>query len=202
MKWKRLEPEPNTYHVTTLTRCLAQSYFERTSSTEESVESAWSKLRGSLLHYVGKSLGWNELRVKMTFEDLGQPIIIIGYIDAYEPETATIFDVKTTRFVKWQDEKGFIPRDSHTLQVQCYYTLLCLYGIPVKRLVLVYVDDKTIVAKQVSLVDRRDWIIDRAKLLHNAFKGSQLPYAEVSSSCSYCLFVSLCPKHNEAKVGG
>lgn len=83
-----------------------------------------------------------EAQVKMTFELDGRTITIVGYVDAYDPETATIYDLKTTRFVKWQAEKGFIPRENHIAQVQCYYTLLDRYGIPVNRLVLVYVDDQ------------------------------------------------------------
>ncbi len=110
LAWKSFEPEPNTYHVTSLTRCLAHSYFDRTLKVEETVESAWAKLRGTLLHYAGRSFGWNELRVKMSFEVNSETVTIVGFVDAYEPETATVYDLKTTRFVKWQVEKGHIPR--------------------------------------------------------------------------------------------
>ena len=198
MVWKRFEPEPNTYHITSLTRCLAQSYFDRNTPADESVESAWAKLRGSLLHYATRSLGWNELRVKMTCELDGQTITIVGYVDAYEPETATIYDLKSTRFVKWQAEKGHIPRENHVAQVQCYYTLLDLYSIPVNRLVLVYVDDLTIVPKQVPLSGRKEWIIKRATVLHRAFQASDVPEPEVGSGCVYCPFIKLCPKSGEA----
>ena len=198
MTWRRFQPEPNTYHVTSLTRCLAQSYFERTQPVDETVESAWAKLRGSLLHYAGRSLGWNELRVKMSFELADQTITIVGYVDAYEPESATIYDLKTTRFVKWQAEKGHIPRDIHIAQIQCYYTLLDLYGIPVNRLVLVYVDDQTIIPKQVPLGSRKDWMINRATTLHRAFQTSKVPTPEVGSACIYCPFIKFCPSSAEA----
>jgi CRISPR/Cas system-associated exonuclease Cas4 (RecB family) len=198
MAWQRFAPEPDTYHVTSLANCLANSYFDRTSTVEDTVESAWAKLRGSLLHYAGRSLGWNELRVKMAFPLDGRTITIAGYVDAYDPETATIYDLKTTRFVKWQAEKGFIPRENHVTQVQCYYTLLDLYGIPVNRLVLVYVDDKTIVPKQVPLGGRKEWMINRTTALHHAFQTLEVPEPEVGSGCVYCPFIKLCPKSAEA----
>jgi hypothetical protein len=156
MMWNRFEPEPNAFHITILTNCLAKSFFERTSPAQDTVESAWAKLRGSLLHYSVRSLGWSGLRAKMTFELDGQTISIVGNIDAYDPETATIYDLKTTRFVKWQLEKGLIPRENHIAQVQSYFALLCEYGIPVSRLVLVYVDDKDIVPLQVTSGNRRE----------------------------------------------
>jgi hypothetical protein len=198
MTWQRFDAEPDTYHVTSLTNCLANSYFDRTKACEDSVESAWAKLRGSLLQYAVRSLGWNELRVKMTFQLDGRTITIVGFVDAYDPETATIYDLKTTRFVKWQAEKGFIPRENHIAQLQCYYTLLDLHGIPVNRLVLVYVDDKTILPKQVLLGSRKEWIIKRATALHRALSKSEPPEPEVGSGCLYCPFVEFCPKKNEA----
>jgi CRISPR/Cas system-associated exonuclease Cas4 (RecB family) len=198
MTWRRFLPEPNNYHVTALTRCLANSYFDRTFTAEESVESAWAKLRGSLLHYAGRSFGWNELQAKMSFVLDSQTMTIVGHVDAYEPETATIYDLKTTRFVKWQDEKGFIPRENHIAQVQCYYTLLDQYGIPVNRLVLVYMDDQAIVAKQAPLGSRKQWMIERATALHRAVEKSEVPEPEVGSLCVYCPFIKLCPKSPEA----
>jgi len=198
MAWKRFEPEPDTYHVTSLTSCLARSYFERTCTVEESVESAWAKLRGSLLHYAGRSLGWNELRVKMEFELDDRTITIVGYVDAYDPETATIYDLKTSRFVKWQAEKGFIPRENHIAQLQCYYTLLDQYGIPVNRLVLVYVDDQTIVPKLVPLGSRKQWMIERATALHLGLETSEIPEPEAGPGCVYCPFIKTCPRSDEA----
>ena len=198
--WKRFEPQPDTYHVTSLTHCLAQSYFGMTLSAEESVESAWRKLRGTLLHYVGRSFGWSELRVKTTFELEGRTIAIVGHVDAYDPETATIYDLKTTRFVNWQHEKGYIPRENHVEQIQCYYTLLDLYGIPVNRLVLVYVDDQTILPKQVPLGSRKEWMINRATALHLAFQRSEIPEPEVGTACVYCPFIKSCPKSAQALI--
>jgi CRISPR/Cas system-associated exonuclease Cas4 (RecB family) len=196
--WQRFQTEPNTYHVSTLANCLAKAYFERISPTEEPIESAWAKLRGTMLHYVVRSLGWSELAVKLQFELDGENITIAGHVDAFEPGSATVYDLKTTRFVKWQAEKGFIPRENHIAQVQCYYTLLDLYGIPVQRLVLVYVDDQTILPKQVPLGSRKEWMIDRATALHLALLKEQAPDADVGSGCVYCPFIRLCPRSAEA----
>ena len=193
LNWQRFQPEPNTYHVTTLTNCLAKAYFERTSPTNEPLSSAWAKLRGTMIHYMVRSLGWSELAVKMRFPLDDETITITGHVDAFEPETGTVYDLKTTRFAKWQADKGHIPRESHTIQVQCYATLLELYGISVNRLVLVYADDKELIPKEAPLGNRREWMINRATNLHRAFKGSCLPKPEPGSSCKYCPYAEQCP---------
>lgn len=134
----------------------------------------------------------------MTHELDVETITIVGHVDAYEPETATIYDLKTTRFVKWQAEKGFIPHENHVAQVQCYYTLLDHYGIPVNRLVLIYADDQTILPKQVPLGSRKEWMITRATALHRALLADQIPESEVGPSCVYCPFINHCPRIVEA----
>lgn len=133
----------------------------------------------------------------MTHELDGQTITIVGHVDAYEPETATAHDLKTARFVKCQAEKGFIPRENHVAQVQCYYTLLDQYGIPVNRLVLVYMDDLAILAKQVTLGSRKQWMTERAIALHRALEKSEIPEPEVGSLCVYCSFIKMCPRTAE-----
>jgi CRISPR/Cas system-associated exonuclease Cas4 (RecB family) len=198
--WQRFRPEPNTYHVSTLTNCLAKAHFETTSPTDELVESAWAKLRGTMLHYIVRSLGWSELAVKMQFELEGEKISITGFVDAFEPESATVYELKTSRFVKWQAQKGFIPREDHIAQVQCYATLLGFYGIAVNRLVLIYVDDKEIVPKEVPPGNRKQWMVERATKLHRSFKESVVPKAEIGSYCKYCPFIDQCPRSSEAIV--
>jgi CRISPR/Cas system-associated exonuclease Cas4 (RecB family) len=162
------------------------------------VESAWRKLRGTLLHYAGRSFGWSELRVKTAFELDGQIITILGHVDAYDPETATIYELKTTRFVNWQHEKGYIPRENHIAQIQCYFTLLDNYGIPVNRLVLVYLDDLNILAEPVPLGSRKVWMIQRATLLHRALQNSLACEPELGFACRYCSFIRVCPKSDAA----
>jgi CRISPR/Cas system-associated exonuclease Cas4 (RecB family) len=200
MMWQRFQAEPNTYHVSTLANCLAKAYLERTASSNEPLSSAWAKLRGTMLHYVVRSLGWSELAVKMRFELEGDNITIAGHIDAFEPESATVYDLKTTRFVKWQAEKGFIPRENHVAQVQCYATLLGIYGIAVNRLVLVYADDKELIPKEVPLGNRKQWMVERATILHRSLKAGAPPTAEVDNSCKYCLFMSECPRSLRATM--
>jgi CRISPR/Cas system-associated exonuclease Cas4 (RecB family) len=150
-----------------------------------------------MLHYIVRSLGWSELAVKMQFELDSETITIAGHVDAFEPETATVYDLKTTRFAKWQAEKGHIPRENHTAQVQCYATMLEQYGISVNRLVLVYADDKELIPKEVLLGNRRQWMIDRATILHQALRESSLPEPEPGSSCKYCPFAEQCPRTPE-----
>jgi CRISPR/Cas system-associated exonuclease Cas4 (RecB family) len=178
---------------------LRNAYLDTVLPAEETVESAWAKLRGSLLHYAGRSLGWNELAVKLTINVGDEEVTIVGFVDAYDPETATIYDLKTTRFVKWQAEKSFIPRESHIAQVQCYATMLENYGIPVARLVLVYVDDKDIIPLQVPLGNRRGWMLQRATKLHQAFTIETEPTPEVGSSCKYCPHLGTCPQGDGIK---
>ena len=145
-----------------------------------------------------RSLGWSELRAKMTFQLGDETITIVGYVDAFDPETATVYDLKTTRFVRWQADKGHIPRENHTAQVQCYATLLGQYGIAVNRLVLVYVDDKEIIPKEVPLGNRKEWMIQRATQLHKSMKASVLPIPEPGASCHYCPYLNKCPSLSAA----
>ena len=198
MTWQRFQLEPNTYHVSTLTNCLAKTYFERISPVNESIGSAWATLRGTLLHYMVRSLGWSELRIKMSFQLGDETVTIVGCIDAFDVETATVYDLKTTRFARWQAEKGHIPHENHTAQVQCYATLLGEYGIAVNRLVLVYVDDKEIIPKEVPLGNRKEWMIQRATNLHNSMRNSVLPIPEPGTACHYCSYLDTCPSQTAA----
>jgi CRISPR/Cas system-associated exonuclease Cas4 (RecB family) len=195
LSWNRFPIPPNTYHVTELTGCLAKAYFSRTRQVQETVESAWAKLRGSLLHYMVRSLGWSELKVNMKFQLNGEVVTLVGRVDAYDPETATVYDLKTSRFVKWQAEKEFIPRENHIAQLQSYYTILDSYAIPVSRLVLVYVDDRDIAPREVPLGNRREWLIQRASLLHSSLKNDTMPDPEPNAWCKYCPFASICPSY-------
>ena len=63
----------------------------------------------------------------------------------YDWKTATIIDLKTTRYVKWQIKQGFIPKPEHIMQLQCYNTMFSKI-IPVKNLNILYVDMSDIVA--------------------------------------------------------
>jgi len=150
-----------------------------------------------MLHYMVRSLGWSELAVKMQFPLDGKTTTVVGHVDAFEPETATVYDLKTTRFAKWQAEKGHIPRENHIAQVQCYATMLELYGITVNRLVLVYADDKELIPKEAPLGNRKQWMIERATALHRSLKESAIPKPEPGSSCKYCPFIERCPRTPE-----
>jgi CRISPR/Cas system-associated exonuclease Cas4 (RecB family) len=149
------------------------------------------------VHYAVRSLGWSELKVSMKFPLNGEDLLIIGHVDAYDAETATVYDLKTSRFVKWQSQKGFIPRDNHITQVQSYFTMLDSYAIPVSRLVLVYVDDKEIMPLEVPLGNRREWLIQRASTLHFSLLEDKTPEPEPNSWCKYCPFTDICPAYKE-----
>lgn len=45
---------------------------------------------------------------------------LAGRLDMYDWKTHTIIDLKTTKFVKWQIQRGFIPRAEHILQVHYF----------------------------------------------------------------------------------
>jgi CRISPR/Cas system-associated exonuclease Cas4 (RecB family) len=133
----------------------------------------------------------------MRFQLEDETVTVVGHADAYDPESATVYDVKTSRFIKWQEEKGFIPRENHIAQVQSYYTLLSLYAVPVNRLVLVYLDDTSIITKEVLLGNRKEWIIRRATILHQALSQSRIPEPERDTWCKYCPFSQICPEYKE-----
>ena len=59
---------------------------------------------------------------------------------------------KSTKLVKWQIKKGFLPKLEHALQLQCYDTMFSKY-LPIENLNIVYVDNSDIITYKVERKD-------------------------------------------------
>jgi hypothetical protein len=78
-------------------------------------------------------------------EDIGEILSIRGRLDIYDYKTGRIVDLKTSNAIKWQHEKGFIPRHSDILQLLCYGSIF--HGtVKVSQLTLIYADLKDMLA--------------------------------------------------------
>jgi CRISPR/Cas system-associated exonuclease Cas4 (RecB family) len=186
------------YSVTDIVSCQRKSYYRSIGIEEEellndsSVENMWDSVRGDLLHQLTYAYKWRELDIEYTIPLLdGRVATLAGRLDMYDWKTATIIDLKTTKFVKWQIKNGFIPRTEHILQLQCYNTIFS-GTIPVKFLNILYVDMNVIVAYKIQRRDLSGWIKGRVQELENCQLDQNIPVGEVSGLCKFCKFQTLC----------
>jgi CRISPR/Cas system-associated exonuclease Cas4 (RecB family) len=130
----------------------------------------------------------------MTIEFEGEAIAIVGHIDRFCPEEKAIVEGKTTRFIKWQDENGMLPRERDVLQTQSYYTIWTRwYGFPAEELWLVYVDDRPLLRKfEIEPRDLTEWLTTRTITLHKSILADSPPQAEPNSLCRFCPFKVSC----------
>jgi CRISPR/Cas system-associated exonuclease Cas4 (RecB family) len=124
----------------------------------------------------------------------GRVATLAGRLDMYDWKTATIIDLKTTRYVKWQIKQGFIPKAEHILQLQCYNTMFSKI-IPIKNLNILYVDMSDIVAYKIQRKDLTEWMVTRIQELEDSLTDKEAPRGEVSGLCKYCRFQTRC--HND-----
>ena len=121
----------------------------------------------------------------------GRTATLTGRLDMYDWKTATIIDLKTTKFVKWQIKQGFIPRVEHILQLQCYNTIFSDI-IPVENLNVLYVDMKDMVTFKIQRQDLKEWIKGRIQELEDSLAENKVPNGEVSGICKYCKYQTRC----------
>jgi hypothetical protein len=93
-------------------------------------------------------------------KDIEEILSIRGRLDMYDYKTGRILDLKTTNAIKWQREKGLIPRQSDILQLQCYGSLF-QGTVKVSQLALIYADMKDMLAFGVRMVDMNSWSANR-----------------------------------------
>lgn len=192
--------KPNQYWVSDICGCLRQSYYELSGTpidevqTNESIESLWSLQSRNFLHNLTYSYNWRELDVdaKIPIELIDEQLIITGRLDMYDYKSQTIIDLKTTNAVKWQHEKGLIPRISDVQQVQCYASLANNI-VRVSNLILLYADMKNMIPFKVPIIDNQKWIKERVAQLHISRNITKLPPdAEPSELCDFCKFKRRC----------
>jgi len=146
-----------------------------------------------MLHSITYAFGWRELPVCMPIDCDGEMIRLVGHVDAYDPDLGVIYDFKTTSFLEWQLKNRKLPHPNHVSQIRAYDALMSRYGLPVNRLELWYVDDRTPPTR--VKVDRRDiseWLMKRTLILHGSITSSAEPVREPSYLCKFCSFFGIC----------
>jgi hypothetical protein len=198
--------EKYLYSVTDITGCLRQSFYRiqgvDPDSSQFIFEDAWAIQTGICLHnnltYASK---WSELDIEKPIEynDIDETLFICGRLDLYDYKKKEIADLKKVNAVKWQIEKGFIPKEEDALKIQCYGTIF-RDTIPVTNLSLLYLDLKNIFAFKVPLTDRMEWIRERVYQLHLSINITKAaPPAEPSSACLYCKYKQRCEQQDLIK---
>lgn len=186
------------YSVTDIVGCQRKSHYKAIGFEEEdllndaTVENMCDSIRGDLLHQITYAYRWREMDIEhyVPLKD-GKVATIAGRLDMYDWKTATIIDLKTTKFVKWQIKQGFIPKAEHILQLQCYGTMFSKV-FQVENLNIIYVDMNDIVTYKICTRDLTQWINARIQELEDSIAKKEVPLGDVSGLCKYCRYQTRC----------
>ena len=186
------------YSVTDLVSCQRKSLYKQLGVEQEelladlTVEGMWSAVRGDFLHNMTYAYKWREMDIeyKVPLDD-GNEATVAGRLDMYDWKTKTVIDLKSTKFVKWQIKKGFLPKLEHVLQVQCYDTMFSDF-LPIENLNIVYVDNDDIITYKVERRDLTEWIRTRIQEIENSVNGGEIPKGEASGLCQFCKYQTKC----------
>jgi CRISPR/Cas system-associated exonuclease Cas4 (RecB family) len=149
-------------------------------------------MRGSLFHSITYAYDWRELSRDLPIDCDGETLTLVGHLDCYDPDTATVMDFKSTHMLEWQLKTGKLPHMFHVKQLQSY---LFIFGttIPIKRLMLYYMDMKTPPTPfEVPLQEVLVWAEERVKVLHRSISRREPPPKESGYLCNYCQFIKIC----------
>jgi hypothetical protein len=172
---RKFQPKVGRYSISSLVGCPACSYDYYTSDKVEPIKELWKKKRGILLHRgLTNAFSWRELRISRTFEFENETLTIVAKLDTFVPERQVLYDFKTTDELDWQVSRGYLPRPHDILQLQCYWTLFKQY-IHITDLKLIYLDKTRCETYSVPPKDTLDWLILRAKVLHQGLKSRTRP---------------------------
>jgi len=186
------------YSITGIVGCQRKAFYKEQGIEKEellgdvTLESMWSTVRGDFLHQMTHAYKWREMDIEhyVPLKD-GRIATLAGRLDMYDWKTKTIIDLKTTKMVKWQIKRGFLPRLEHILQVQCYGTMFSQI-MPVENLNIVYVDMTDIVTYKVKKRDLTEWIKTRIQEIESAKSNNKIPDGEVSGLCQFCPYQTKC----------
>lgn len=123
------------YFLTEVVDCSRKSYYKQIGVPKEelvndaTIEKMWGTVRGDLLYQITHAYKWREMDIELYLSlKAGKTVTIAGRLDMYDWKTKTIKDLKTTKMIRWQMRRGFIPRLEHILQVQCYGTMFSQFS--------------------------------------------------------------------------
>jgi len=129
----------NVIGVSELTDCPRRAYFRRTETLEPLTwDSLVRIMLGSASHEkaANTDIGftWNELPV---IYQLNHRWILMGRVDVYDPHTRTLWDLKTTSYWAFKNEK--LPYSEHVAQLSIYVWVFRRIGVAVDHAKLLYV---------------------------------------------------------------
>jgi len=152
----------------------------------------WDSVRGDLLHQLTYAYKWRELDIEydITLRD-GKVAIPAGRLDMYDWKTSTIIDLKTTKYLKWQIKRGFIPKSEHIIQLQCYSSIFSRV-VPVENLNIIYADMDDIIAYKIQIKNLNEWVRDRIQKIEDSIMENKMPAGEPSALCKYCKYQTRC----------
>lgn len=186
------------YSVTDIVGCLRKAFYKEYGIEQEellqdaTIENMWGLVRGDFLHQITYAYKWRELDIEYHVQlNDGKVATVAGRLDMFDWKTKTIMDLKTTKMIKWQIKKGFLPRLEHILQVQCYGTMFSEI-IPVDNLNIVYVDMNDIVTYKVQIRDLTEWIKTRIIEIEEALSNETILTGQVSGLCQFCRYQTKC----------
>lgn len=175
---RKYRPTVGKYSASSLVRCLACAYDDHTSEAVEPTRELWKKKRGVIIHRgLTEAFSWRELRVSHSFELENETASITAKLDTYSPERRVLYDFKTTDELDWQVGNGYLPRALDVRQIQCYGTLFKQY-IGINELKLIYLDKASCQSYTIPQKDMLEWLVLRAKDLHQALKTGVRPPAD------------------------
>lgn len=135
--WRELHPSD-------LGKCLRQRALRWDVPYYGRPEAAWAQLVGTGIHRLLAEAARKryrpeecliEERLELTFEVLGETLILTGQIDLYHRPSRTLIDYKTTRSV-WKKELSW----EYELQQNCYLELLRAHGEEPEQALLWFVE--------------------------------------------------------------
>lgn len=183
-------PNPRKYGIRELIGCLRQAYYRRTIGIRDEYKPLnvlWMMKRGNYLGNIAKGTGYNELEGIHDVDVDGEVVQIRGKLDCYEYLTKEIIENKSTRLFR-----GFKPKETDILQLQCYVTLYKTVFTEIRGLRLVYLGMIDFRTFDVDMVDRTEYLEQRVTMLHSSVVKSVLPEKEDSNSCRFCVYKGEC----------
>jgi len=177
--------QPNIIYVTDLVSC-SHKYHLRRKYPELTIGFEPSAILGVLLHkgledIIGSEGYEVEKSIEKTIEVGSEKYIVKGRVDAYNPESRIVVEVKSSR------STGELPRQHHVEQLNIYLNML-----DASQGILIYITPDRILEYSVSREK-----IELKNMVKNIVNDQTHP--RYPWECRYCIFRKICPYYTEEK---